>query len=380
VNPHDSLHRPHGDRPHGFELRPRLLVAFIGMGAVIILASLFAALTIRSVDESAGRLVRDLSKQTAMMARLRQEFLLVRVAEKNLIIEDSQEGMDVFEQRIVQSEESIASVLTELASPGNPAVAARVQEFSEQFARFRSSLRSMIELCRRNTLAEAAERSRGKGRGYFQTARAALMSFLERNRAVIARAAGTPEGVAQIEPRTAMIAAARDALEGMHDLQYLEQAILTVFSSPERQALSGRIESLQGEVRAAIQAFRQARDPDDLSDIAAFERAFDAWTANSADVQRLAQEDSKARAMALSTSAVRDAYLRASEVLDGLMQENDRAAQAMLAAHEQTLATGRTLILAVAAAGILVVGLTAWIVVGVVLREYRDAAEMLTHG
>jgi hypothetical protein len=204
-----------------------------------------------------------------------------------------------------------------------------------------------------------------------------LVEFIERNRRRIAGAATGPGNEKTVRELTEMLAAARDALEGIHDLQYLEQAILTVFSSEERAVLASRLESLEERVRALRQSLDAAPTEQDRIDAEAFGEALDKWSANSREVRRLAQEDTKAKAMALSTSAVRDAYLRASQALDGLLQQSEEAMAAMQSAQEKALSTGRSLLIGTGLAGLLVVAMTAWIVVNLLMREYRAAGDLL---
>lgn len=377
MNPHDSLPGSATGRPPTYEMKPRLLAAFLSMGVVILMASLFAALMLRNVDADSERMVEDLSRRASIVARLRQEFLLVRVAEKNLIIEDSAQGMDVFELRIKESESEIDQLLIDIETNMDPEALVRIAEFRRGFADFRAALTTMIGLTRANTLAEATVLSRGAGRDLFQQGRTVLVEFIERNRRRIAGAATGPGNEKTVRELTEMLAAARDALEGIHDLQYLEQAILTVFSSEERAVLASRLESLEERVRALRQSLDAAPTEQDRIDAEAFGEALDKWSANSREVRRLAQEDTKAKAMALSTSAVRDAYLRASQALDGLLQQSEEAMATMQSAQEKALSTGRSLLIGTGLAGLLVVAMTAWIVVNLLMREYRAAGDLL---
>jgi hypothetical protein len=95
MQPHDPQGLA-GSSSSGVELRPRLLVAYLAVGLIILVASLFATLLLRGVDQNAEALLQSVSRRASIVSRLRQEFLLLRVAEKNLIIEDTQEGMNVF--------------------------------------------------------------------------------------------------------------------------------------------------------------------------------------------------------------------------------------------------------------------------------------------
>lgn len=378
MHPHDTLPMASGDQLPRMEVRPRLLAVFLGTGLIILAASIFAAIILRGVDADAARIVQNLSKHASIVARLRQEFLLVRVAEKNLIIEATQEGMDVFQQRIIDSESQIQTLLREFESPDiEPETARRLDEFREGFSDFRESLKEMIRLSREHTVAKAAVLSRGQGREYFQRARSAMMSIIERNRDRIVKVSNQVNDTGEIERMTRLVGQARDLLEGMHDLLYNEQAILTVFSAEERAAIIARLEARERAVGEILGGIGSLAHDDDREDVAEFMRSFADWTENSREVRRLAQEDSKARAMALSTSAVRDAYLRASQALDGMMRQSEESILELKHAQERGLTAGRGVLFGTAAAGVLVIAMTAWVAVNVVLREYRAAADVL---
>lgn len=377
MNPHDSITNPVSGRPPGFEMRPRLIAAFLGMGVVILVASVFAALIISNVQTDSERLITDISRRASLVAGLRQEFLLLRVAEKNLIIEDTQEGMDVFQKRIETSEAQIDETISEFDENLSEEERARLTEFRAGFTDYRASLDKMIVLSREHTLAQAAELSRGKGREHFQSARQSLLSLIERGRELIANAASNGHDESRVDQLTRFVGTSREALEGLHDLQYLEQAILTVFSEAERVSLGGKLEAQIEGVREFRRELGQSAQASDQADLGDFDRAFEGWIANNVEVRRLAQQDTKAAAMALSTSAVRDAYLRASQSLDALMQQSDAAAGNIRSRHDKAMSTGRGLIFTVALIGLLVVGLIVWVVAGLVMREFRAAADVL---
>lgn len=218
------------------------------------------------------------------------------------------------------------------------------------------------------------------GHDLFQQAREALLRLIERTRREIAQAAAAPAAAERIDHLTALVTAARDALEGLHDLQYLEQASLTTFSAGERAGFSARIEQRTRQVRNALGVLSASPHSEDRADSATFADALESWATNNAQVLDLAQRDTKARAMQISTSAVRDAYLRASDILDQLLTESATALHGVRDAQEQSLREGRGLLFGTAAAGLALMALTAWLAVNLVVRDYRSAAEVVMHG
>lgn len=382
----NSMHPRHPKTSHGeervpgVELRPRLLAAYLGVAVVILVASLVAAIILRNVDRDSERVIRDLAQRASIVARLRQEFLFLRIAEKNIIIEDTPDGMDRFEQRIRASEQQIESLVSELGRAESSSRTLRLAQFRAGFAEFRAVLQEAIALSREHSLARAAELSRGECRRFYGRARDALVSALERNRTLIAESAAQPAAAERVERLTALISRIRDALEGLHELQYLQQSSLLTFSLTDRAAAVGQVRAMLQEVRAAGATLESSDSDDDRRDAAFFGEALDGWSAVNEKVCGLAESDTKARAMTLSTTAVRDAYLRASQVIDDLMAESDGAMQAMQDEQVRALRTSRNLLVTMAVSGLALAGLTGWLTVHLLMRDYRAAAELLMRG
>lgn len=376
MEPHDTLPYTSADAAPKPIMKLGLLGALVLMGAGLLAASVFGVMTLRGMNEDVDEMVERTAQRVMLAGRIKQEFLLIRVAEKNFIIEDAQQQLSEYESRMTRAESEIQQLVAQLGTDAEDETRARLEEFRQGFDQFKTKQHQMKELSRANTLARAAELSRGFGRERFEEARSILLSFIERNRAVVLQPQfrDNADLLAQITQR---LAVARTCLETFHDLQYLEQAQLLTFSPSERAEFVDEIATAADAVRrGAAELGSSPLDPD-RADAQAFITAFEAWNQNSAEVRRLAQEDSKAQAMTLSTGAVRDAYLDASSTLDDIISTEDQTLRSLHASHARDLSTNRTLLGLIGLLGAVLIALVSWMIVNFVLREMRAAAEVL---
>lgn len=379
MHPHDAIPPRPADQPPppALEVRPRMLAAFIAAGLVILVASVFGAFILWSADAEAHRMLESMNRSADLAARLNREMLLLRVTEKNLVIEETPESVESFVERARDSEARVQSLLDELGSTSRAGAASNLEAVRAEIEHYREALHRMIDLARSNTLAQAAELSRTRSRALFDRARASLMKIIERNRDLIAQESGRSPDPALVARRTGVVASAREVLEGLHDLLYLEQSTLTVYSAEERTLAVARIGKRSTEVQAALERLASEAFDADLPDAREAADAFSSWEDVSREIQRLARENSRGRATNLSFTAARNAYLRSADALDRLMQDNERTWSEERQAHARSLAAGRRVMLGTAGAGVVVVILTAWLAVNLVFREYRAAADVL---
>lgn len=375
MNPHDTLYRAGNEGPPRLELRGRIVAALTFAGVTILAISIAGAVMLEGMSAEVARMVEGVSERTMLVARIKQEFLLMRVAEKNFIIADNSRDMEEYARRIAANESQMVELLARLDAENEGSVRERLVEFRQGFEEFRGQRDRMMELSRTDTVARAAELSQSDGRAIFERGRDALLDLIERTRLTIARSAGS--GVAGIDVMTERVGVARDCLERLHDLQYEEQALIAVTNPDRRTVFAASLDERESAIRRSAAELVNSPEPSDRDDASRFLGALDEWAMNSREVRRLALADSKAQAMTVSTGAVRDAYMRSSQVLDSIIDGDAQSARAMLVSHERTGSLSSMLLLVTGLMGIAVIGLSAWLVVRHVTREIRAAVEVL---
>ena len=336
-------------------LKPVPLLVFISLGAIILIASLLSIVALSRLDRRTEELLTRITERTTIAGRLRQAMMQMRVMEKNLVIDSSPERLETSIERLSVAEGEFRAGLRELALTGgdNAAEGAMVEAFRARFEEFRGELDRMIDLTRRDTLAKATELSRVRGRDLAEQCRLLLLTIIEQHRAAIAlQARSEPARPDEIDQLTRTTAQARSALETLHDLQYFEQAVLSPLSDDDRIVLVQRLETLEAVFARAYQSLEQpdsatlADEHDRLGEL------FESWKANSAEVRRLAVEDSRSAATDLSFTAVRESYLKSAQSLDELLALSERSMQEIRQAHERAIEAGRGSILATGVLGL----------------------------
>lgn len=379
MNPHEHDTSPayREETQPRFEMRSGAMLALLVVGVVVLAASGYGVFALRSLSSDLAEVVELVRDRTKVIAQIQKEFLLLRVAEKNFIIEDTSDGMDTMEERMTASENRISELLDDLEEADHAVKHERHEELRASFARFRTALEEMRRLGREHTLARAASLSRGVGRDQFEAARLELLAIIEHLRDAIAGrfGAATPEDV---EHMTAITTDAREALESFHDLMYMQQAMLTVFSAKERSDLADRIMTIEESIRERMRSCARSDREVVTASVERFERIFAAWMANHDQVRTLAEQDSKGQAMRLSTTAVRGAYTASAEQLDQVFERARQEAMTLEAEHRIAVQSSRAVLFATAGAGLAVLMIVAFIVVRLVLAEYRAAANLLS--
>ncbi|MDX2114919.1 MAG: MCP four helix bundle domain-containing protein [Planctomycetota bacterium] len=378
MHPHDTIPHPSQTPPPRLELHKRAVLALILIGLVALGASITGVLLLRKINGEIDAATRTMRANATLTAHLRQEFLLSRMAEKNLIIEDSASRMDEMSERIRVSHDAMEQLIAKMEKDATGEIAERVKTLREGFEDFVRELKVVEELSRADTLAKAAELSRGEGREKFNAAREILIGIIARNRERIAAVAQSGQGDAHA--LTQLVTVARDALETLHDLQYSEQASLTVFSPQERERYFAELDKGLLAVRENIATIAAGSDSQqDREDSARLSQAVTEWATLSDRVRQLAKADTKSEARWRSTTAVRAAFTRSSQALEDVIEAADRQTADALTSRDRSLRASHGVLLAGALAGVTICTIAMWLVVNLVLREYRAAADVLLH-
>lgn len=349
---------------------------FLLAGTAILLASLFAVGSLSRLNDQMDRVVQRLSDKTRVIAQVRQSMLLMRVQEKNFMSWSSEGQLRDFENRLNTAEAELDKGLRELERITDAQVAERLAAFRAQYDDFRSKVEKVADLARTDTLRQAVELVRGRGADLHQQARLVLLGMLERHRALMAKsAADGASTVDELEQMAARSSVARKALEALHDMRYTEQAVLLPLDPDDRSSLVARLTELESILTGCIKSIAQSPLTGDRADMDRLTPILEQWLANSTEVRRLALEDTKGKALNLSTSVVRQAYLDSSDTLDSMLQLAEKQMDETRAEHAKTLNFGRTIVMVCGMLGVCVVGGLLIMLVQQVVREYRRAAD-----
>jgi CHASE3 domain sensor protein len=358
------------------DLRGRHLMIFLLAGTAILLASLFAVSSLSRLNDQMDQIVQRLSDKTRVIAQVRQSMLLMRVQEKNFMSWSSEDQLRDFENRLRVAEAELDRGLRELERITDAQVAERVAGFRSQYDDFHSKVEKVADLARTDTLRQAVELVRGRGADLHQQARLVLLGMLERHRAIMAKsAADGASTVPELEQMAMRSGTARKALETLHEMRYLEHAALLPLNPEDRSSLVARLAEQEASLADSVKALAESTSSADSADMERLSPILKQWTANSAEVRRLALEDTKGEAMSLSTSVVRQAYLDSSDTLDSMLQQAERQMEEARAEHSKTLNFGRTVVMVCGMLGVCVVGGLLVLLLQQIVLEYRRAAD-----
>lgn len=380
MNPNDKINRSHETVEDGarvrVDLRGRPLVVFLLAGTAILLASLFAVGSLARLNDQMDQIVQRLAEKTRVIAQVRQSMLMMRVQEKNFMSWSSEDQLKDFDNRLRIAESELDRGLREMERTTDGQIAERVAAFRSRYDDFRNKVEQVAEMARTDTLRQAVELVRGRGSDLHRQARLILLGLLERHRSLMAKsAANGASTVAELEKMAEHASMARNALETLHDLRYLEQAALLPLSAEDRTLLVTELNEQEASLVEAMKFLSGSHAIADRTDMDRLRPIVEQWSANSAQVRRLALDDSKAKALTLSTTVVRQAYIESSDTLDSLLQQAEKQMDSARSEHEKTLNFGRTIVMVCGMLGVCVVGGLLIMLIQQVIREYRRAAE-----
>lgn len=361
----------HGDALR-VSLRSRPLLLFLLVGTGILLASVFAVTALSRLNDQMDRVVTSLSDRTDRLARLRQAMLLMRVQEKNMVAWADEDQLRDFESRFHGAQEELDRSLRELSEQGIAIPAESVERLRQQLEVFRAEVEKVAQMSRRDTLREAVELSRGRGRDLYREARDILLQWLDRSREAVANADTNPVDLRPLAQRAARV---RASAELLHDLLFLEQSVLIPLVPEDRPEIVAQMKDTEQRLLAELAQAKQGAQGAELADLERVEPVLERWFQSSAQVRQLAIEDSKAQALRFSTSAVRQVYLQCSDLLDTLLQEGEKEMAVARQSHERTLNLGRIVVLVSGLLGVAVVGGLLVLLVQQIIGEYRRAAD-----
>lgn len=369
--------RPTGDDASYYEFGPeagasrrtprgRFSLVLAVLGVLMLVASVVGAIELGRLNTSMDQLVERISQRTVLATRIKQEFLLLRVAEKNIILEETPAGMEVFEGRAVTARGRLLDLLDQLKTVSDDTTDQRAREFAQSFREYDAKLAEVKSLARTDSLQRAAAISRGHGHTLYELARQTLGTII--------RQCMSPTG----ESGAGALGPAVAASDALHELAYLEQALFTTFSHDDSAQLAERETAANRALGEAMDQLRAALPSTSGGELDSLASTIKAWSEAREQVRELALANTRQSAMELSNTALRETYLRSADQLDSIVLANEEVMQSVKTAHSQTVAMGRALLVVTGLAGLAVALGLVLMLLGQLLRELRRAGESIS--
>jgi len=313
--------------------------------------------------------------------RMAQALLQARLAERDLLIEDSPEGRQASATRrqegLAVPKQELASLLDRATEEGKPLLE-RVQVAFEAFATLGNQVASMRGAASTpEGSLQARQLSAGPGQAAFDQTQAALRDWINQS--------GDASMLANITAgeATTWTLLANRCMQYLVTLQRIEKNLLLASTADEIEHYATQImstdEALQGELLWLSETAPAAAKPV----LETFKTAYAAWLANNEQVRALTRENSNAVAKNLSTTEGKHAFEAAVAAMQSIAVSAD---QDMLAdkvySHKAYTTTRIRMLLLLAVSVVLGGGIALWVSVGIHqgLQHLMHAARRMALG
>jgi signal transduction histidine kinase len=249
----------------GVSILVGLVAAAIGIGGLQRMNLLHQRLT-QTVDYS--------SEKVKLTALLKQDFVSVTRAEKNLMLARSDQEMDRYAETIDKSLDGMRKIQDRLRTLADAEDRRQLEAFENKWDEWQKNHHDVRNFAQLNSDLRARKLSLGQGRESFERFESALTAIFEsvaRNSDHAPDAAATPEQRAA--QRRKMDAVAR-LLRGAASIQRAEKQLILAASEEELARNDDAFEPLQTDLEAQFETLQKLDDDADKPPLADARRAF----------------------------------------------------------------------------------------------------------
>jgi methyl-accepting chemotaxis protein len=341
----------------------------LGFAAILAMLAISAAISIQklgSINDQLNRIVDYNYAKVRAAMDMEAALLMVSRAEKNIILDDSVEGMN---RHAANSDRYIAAMgdgrqrLEALADEKGRAL---LKEFDQQWNQFVATHRKVRELALLNSNVRAQLLSKTDGRKGIDEA-VALISALEAD--LLRRAKDSADAV------QGAVLAARIG-QNMLFIHRQEKVMIIETAREEMEKQSKVIAAQKAEIEQRLAALERIVTPDEQAKLAQFRAAWVRFLDINEKVQSMTLENGNAEAAALSGTAGRQFADATGAVLDSIVEKNTKEMADSKQASDVAYAQSRTLLLGLLIAALLIGTATAVWLLSYITKSLNSALDL----
>jgi len=331
------------------------------------------AIADRNDDENtaAAQAGDDAATRALQSARLVQDLIRVQRAEKNLILEETEEKMRPYETARQQAFAQVDKALAEIEKGATGQGKALLETFKTDFDAFQKISDQVAQKALDMKSAEAKQLSTGDCRAAFDKAEASLKSYVDYTDQMV-----TDSMKAADDAATRCLLAAR-CIQDLIALQRGEKNLILAKTTEEMDQFAAVLDGLDKALKDKLSQIESTASERGKQDLAAFRNVYGQWLATDQQVRSLSRENSNAEARNVSGNEGRVAFDKAA----GLMKEiADAADQSMIAdskASDEAYAAATYMMYGVSGIGILVAVVLAFIIVRGIVNNLNQAVSFI---
>ena len=352
-----------------FTIKLKLAMAFSMTIALSAATGILAISDLSSVNVAFNDLVDGAAKRVRLSLDAKSALLGLIAQEKNMILADTDEEIQKYEQRIAMAREELNSTLDSLRGVADEESKAEIDELSRSIADYNGNLDKVMALTSRNTEAVARTLSQNDG----DQAMSGVMKPLQ---SLIDRLGSSPAAVGALVAATQLRA-------HVLQMQILEKDVVL---SPDDKAVEAYVrqdQELRSKLKRERDTFVSAMPSQERSAAGEIGERIDDWLPIQDKVVTLGNENTNAKAMALSAGEGGRIRQIVEQKLNTLVEHEEKGMSDEVTAADSDYRSSRNIIIgALIAALLIATGMALWISLGVSngLRKASNLADAVAIG
>jgi methyl-accepting chemotaxis protein len=350
-----------------------MILGFALILGMLAASAILGITKLRALNEELNKIVESNAAKVQLAGELKQQTLMIIRGEKNMILDDTTEGMNRHAANIDRYFGEVEETTKKLEALSDEKGRVLLKELHERLNQITENHKKVRALALLNSNVRAQALSKTEGR---QAADQAAQILSELERMFMKRAQTVPEAA-----QAAMsLAHAGQNLLFMHRQEKV-MILETDMAEMEKQAKV--IEEQKQMLETSIAAAEKVADADEKAKLAQFRSAFAHFCEVSARVEKATMENGNAEATKLSGGKGREYADACDVVLDQIVDKNNKEMATAKEVADKQYANARLLLIAMLVTALIIGCITAFLLlsyIGASLGKASQLAKAVSEG
>jgi methyl-accepting chemotaxis protein len=333
-------------------IKTKLILGFTIVLSMLAVSAFLGIQKLGAINDQLNTIVDSNAAKVQLASEMKQQLLMIARAEKNLILDDTAEGMnrnaanmDLYLVSLDQSQKKLEALSDTVGK-------AKIKDFDDLWKQFIETNKKVRELALLNSNVRAAALSKTDGRLALDAA-AAVLAEIESQFAK--RAKESPEAA------QATVTAAH-AGQNLLFIHRQEKVMIIESERVEMEKQIKVIEEQKTQLAARLTEMEKVANPEEQTKLAQFRTAWSNFLEIHSKVSQATLENGNAEAAKLSATKGRQQTDASEAILDFIIEKNVKEMATAKENSDKVYASSRNLLIGMLIAAILVgVGTTVWL-------------------
>jgi methyl-accepting chemotaxis protein len=322
------------------------------LGIIVLVAAVVAFVGISKMaglNDRLNAIVDGPAEKVKLGAFIGQDLLTISRAEKNMILADSQEKMDVFAKLIDEIDKDMSTKRENLRSLVDDEGKKVLDQFKSVWGKYIEINKEVRRLARLNSNVRAKNLSSGEGRITYDQAAAKIEAIVLKNEQDMD---GLTESSQLIDAAQKIKLAAR-INRNLVEIQRGEKNIILATSQEEMDTYAKAIDLVRNDLKERVDALSKLVDQQRLQVLKNFENDYQKYLDQHTKVLELSRENGNAQAFALASGKGWELADEAEMILEQIVEKNNKDMEQDKIQSDANYGSAKMIMLLVSIIGIL---------------------------